>query len=390
MSDIYHHGVRVVEVNEGTRTIKTVSTAIIGLVGTSPTASAETFPLNKPVLITDITTALAALDADSSLHRALTAIDAQASPIVIVVRVEEGADDAATEANIIGGVDASGNKTGVQALLAAEQAFGVKPRILGAPEHDTQAVTTALVGVAQKLRAMAYATCSGCETKEEATAYRNLFGQRELMLLWPNFLAFNTDAAATIEVSSAAYALGLRAKIDSTAGWHKTLSNVAVNGVTGISKDVHFDLQDPATDAGYLNEDDVTTLINRQGFRFWGSRTASSDPLFAFENSTRTAQVIADTIADAHMWAVDKPLHPSLAKDIVEGVNAKLRELKALGLIVGAECWLNTDANTKDTLKAGKLYIDYDYTPVPPLENLLFAQRITDTYLIDFAAQVAA
>ncbi len=26
--------------------------------------------------------------------------------------------------------------------------------------------------------------------------------------------------------------------------------------------------------------------------------------------------------------------------------------------------------NDKDTLKAGKLTIDYDYTPVPPLENL--------------------
>ena len=40
------------------------------------------------------------------------------------------------------------------------------------------------------------------------------------------------------------------------------------------------------------------------------------------------------------------------------------------------------------TLKDGKLYIDYDYTPVPPLENLLFQQRITDRYLADFAASV--
>jgi len=90
------------------------------------------------------------------------------------------------------------------------------------------------------------------------------------------------------------------------------------------------------------------------------------------------------------MFAVDKPMHPSLAKDIIEGINAKFRELKALGLIIDASAWFDDVANTKDTLKAGKLYIDYDYTPVPPLENLLLRQRITDRYLVDFASRVNA
>jgi hypothetical protein len=81
-------------------------------------------------------------------------------------------------------------------------------------------------------------------------------------------------------------------------------------------------------------------------------------------------------------------MHPSLAKDILEGINAKFRELKALGLLIDANAWFDDQANTKDTLKAGKLYIDYDYTPVPPLENLLLRQRITDRYLVDFAARV--
>ena len=38
MSD-FHHGVRVTEINEGTRPIRTVSTAVIGLVATAPDAS---------------------------------------------------------------------------------------------------------------------------------------------------------------------------------------------------------------------------------------------------------------------------------------------------------------------------------------------------------------
>ncbi|VFS32403.1 major tail sheath protein [Salmonella enterica subsp. houtenae] len=44
----------------------------------------------------------------------------------------------------------------------------------------------------------------------------------------------------------------------------------------------------------------------------------------------------------------------------------------------------------KTPLKPGKLTIDYDYTPVPPLENLMLRQRITDRYLVDFASRVAA
>lgn len=40
----YHHGIRVVEINEGTRPIRTVATAIIRLVGTGPETDAERFP----------------------------------------------------------------------------------------------------------------------------------------------------------------------------------------------------------------------------------------------------------------------------------------------------------------------------------------------------------
>ncbi|EFF2230956.1 hypothetical protein D1O75_02855 [Escherichia coli] len=120
------------------------------------------------------------------------------------------------------------------------------------------------------------------------------------------------------------------------------------------------------------------------------SRCLSDDPLFAFENYTRTAQVLTDTMAEAHMWAVDKPLNPSLARDIIEGIRAKMRSLVSQGYLIGGDCWLDESVNDKDTLKAGKLTIDYDYTPVPPLENLMLRQRITDQYLVNFASQVSA
>ena len=149
-----------------------------------------------------------------------------------------------------------------------------------------------------------------------------------------------------------------------------------------------WDLQDPATDAGLLNQASITTLVNAQGFRFWGSRTCSDEPKFAFESATRTAQVLADTLAEGHLWAVDKPMHPSLVKDILEGINAKFRELKANGYLIDGSAWYDDTVNPATTLSDGKLNLDYDYTPVPPLENLLLRQRITDRYLADFATAI--
>ena len=387
MVDLYHHGVRVIEINTGTRAIRTVTTAVVGVVCTSSDANAVVFPLNTAVLITNLRAAIGAAGTNGTLAKVLAAISDQSDPVTVVVRVAEDVDAAATATNVIGGVVA-GNYTGLQALLAAQAQLGVKPRILGTPGLETAAVTAALVIVAKKLRAMAYAGIPGALDADDAVVYRNGFDARELMLIWPDFVAWNATTSTADIAFASARALGLRARLDVEQGWHKSLSNIAVNGVTGLSADVHFDLQDSATDAGVLNAAEVTTLVNVKGYRFWGSRTCSDEPLFAFEPAARTAQVLADSIAEAMLWAIDKPMHPSLVRDIVESINAKFRELKALGTIIDARAWYDETVNTTATLSAGKLYIDYDYTPVPPLENLLLRQRITDRYLSDFAARV--
>ncbi|WP_137936099.1 phage tail sheath protein [Chitinivorax sp. B] len=388
MATDYHHGVRVLELNEGTRPIRTISTAVIGLVALAEDADPVTFPENTPVLITDIYTAIGKAGSKGTLAAALDAIADQAKPLVVVVRVKQGATDADTTSNVIGTTTPDGKFTGIKALLAAQSRLGVKPRILGAPGLDSLPVATELASVAAKLRAFAYVSAWNCKTKEDASTYRANFGQREVMVIWPDFVNWNTTSNSENIAYATARALGLRAYLDEAEGWHKTLSNVPVQGVQGINKDVYWDLQDPATDAGYLNAANVTTLIRRDGFRFWGSRTCATDPLFAFENTTRTAQVLADTIADAHLWAIDKPMHPTLVRDIVEGIRAKGRELVTNGYLLGFDCWYDEQANSKDTLKAGKLTLDYDYTPVPPLENLQLRQRITDRYLLDFASKV--
>ena len=396
MSTEYHHGVRVIETNSVGAAIRMVSTAIIGLVCTAADADADAFPLNTPVLLTNPAGAIGKAGTQGTLASALMAIGKQVRAWTVVVRVEAGLDSASTTTNVIGTTTANGLRTGLQALLSAEGQLGVKPRIIGVPELDTQAVANEVASICQKLRAFGYIAARGttdayAATKEEATAYREEFGQREVMVMWPNFLAWDGEAGEAIEMPAVAYALGLRAKLDQQIGWHKSISNAVINGPEGITKDVFFDLQNPASDAGYLNSKEVTTIIRRSGYRFWGSRTCEEQGgKFAFENYTRTAQVLADTIAEAHFTFIDKPMHPSLVRDMLGYINGRFRDLVAGGYLIGADAFFDPDRNSKEDLAAGRLLINYRYTPVPPLENLIFEQSITDEFLAEFAQSIQA
>lgn len=382
------HGIKTNVLTTGTRNISALASGVIGLICTAtaaaggPTTALNTaFPLNTPVLVTDVRAAIANAGSGGTLKPALEAIYDQASPIVIVVRVAAENTTTAQNTAVIGN---AGTYTGIYALLAAESATGHRPRVIGAPGLDTAPVITALIPVAQKLRGMVYAGVTAA-TVADAVIFAGGFSARELMLIWPNWTgAFAGDAVAR--------ALGLRAQIDEQQGWHKTISNVGVAGVSGVSQNLFFDIQDPSTDVSALNTAKITTLVRSPsgGFIFWGNRTTSAEPLFAFEAATRTSQILQDEIAAGLMWAVDKPLTAFLVKDVIETINARIRALVVQQRLIGGRAWFDPALNAQADLAAGKLVIDYEFTPAAPLEGLELNQRITDKYYADLAQQLAA
>ncbi|CRL44155.1 Phage tail sheath protein [Sodalis glossinidius str. 'morsitans'] len=198
--------------------------------------------------------------------------------------------------------------------------------------------------------------------------YRKTFSQRELMIIYPDFIAYNAQSGKNETVPATAYALGLRAKLDAEQGWHKSLSNVALDGVLGISADIWWSLQGKDTDASDLNAHHVTTLIKRGGFY----------------TRTRTAQILADMIAEAHFSYMDKTLTPLLVKDVVDGINRKGMQLVTSGRLLGFSCWYDPADNPKETLREGQAHIRYKYTPVPPLESMGLIQTFTDEYFAVF------
>ncbi|QSB03238.1 hypothetical protein JWZ98_10055 [Methylomonas sp. EFPC1] len=139
----------------------------------------EAFPLNTPVLITGSRVAADKLDTlgdkAGTLPDALDAIFDQAGAMVVVIRVTEGVDFAATKSNIIGA-----GTTGVHAFLASESVVHVTPRILIAPgySHD-QAVVAELLGIADRLKAVIIADGPN-STDANAITYRGNFGSKRV------------------------------------------------------------------------------------------------------------------------------------------------------------------------------------------------------------------
>jgi phage tail sheath protein FI len=344
----------------------------------------EPFPLDTPVLITNVRKSIGLVGEGGTAKLALEAIADQGEPLVVLVRIAVEAE-IEDQVDLVIGATTDGVYTGIQALLVAESRFNVKPRILGAPGFDTQEVVNALIVAADQLRGYVYAACRDDDgamlaTRDLAAVYRNEYSARECMLIWPDWTGWSGKAVAT--------ALGTRAMLDQTIGWHQGISNIAVKGVTGISHPVSFDIRNSATDAGVLNQAPVTTLVQLNGYRFWGCRGTSDEPFFAFEVATRTAQAIQDAIADAEAHFIGKPMTVGTVRDIVETANARLSLWRIQGRLIGGTCWYDPDLNPIEALAAGALAIDYDYTYVAPLEGLTLNQRITGKYYLTFAQQL--
>lgn len=382
-----HHGITANEYTEGVRSISDISTAIIGMVCTAEDADAKAFPLNTPIFATSAYDLLAKAGTKGTLAKSLDAIVDQADAQVVIVRVADSKNTEELKANVIGTAE-GGSYTGLKALRRAKAVTGYTPKILGCPELDSQDVLTELVGVAQATRAFAYGSAGGNPDITEVGNYRKNFGQRELMLIDNEFMAFDPATKKTETAATIARVLGARAKLDKNVGWHKSISNTEINGVSGLKFARSFDLLDKNCDANTLNNKDVTTLIREDGFRIWGNRTCTNDSMMAFEVATRTAQIIQETIASAFMWALDKPMHPSLMEDIIMAINAKLAQYVNKGYILGARVFIDKTLNTSETVQAGQFTISYEFTWVPPLENMVFNQHVTDTFFVNLVDKV--
>lgn len=250
-------------------------------------------------------------------------------------------------------------------------------------------VVAELSGIAGRLRAMIAADGPNT-TKEAAVQYRQDWGSDRIMVIDPHVKVQKGTSVVTQPAS--ARVVGVQAGLDNTRGFWWSPSNQILNGVIGIARPIDWALNDRETEANYLNEHHVTTVIRdyeNGGFKLWGNRVTSGDSLKFFWSVRRTHDMIIESIEIASLIFVDRPFSRQLLLDIADTVNAYLRTLTRRGAILGGICWLDPTLNTPDQLAAGKLFVSYDAEGPAPLEHLVFEFNRNTGYYRELTEQAA-
>ncbi|WP_324831263.1 phage tail sheath family protein [Pseudomonas saxonica] len=377
------HGVTVALVDTGARTIALPSTSIIGLCDTftvSPAASAKP---NDLVLLTSEREAVAAFGEDAAITRAAKAVFLKAKAVIVACGVAVLEDAALQTSDIIGGVLASGQRTGLQALLDGKSRFNAQPRLLIAPKHSaTQAVATAMDALAGKLRAIAIV--DGPNTTDEAVlAYAQEFGSKRIYMVDPGVQQWDTITSKTIDAPASAFTAGLFAWTDTEYGFWASPSNKEFVGITGTTRPIEFLDGDETSRANLLNNANISTIIRDGGYRLWGNRTLSTDSKWAFVTRVRTVDIVMDAILAGHKWAVDRSITKTYVKDVTDGLEAFMRDLKNQGAVINFEVYADTALNTASQLEQGKVYWNIRFTDVPPAENPIFRVEVTNQWLTE-------
>ena len=381
----FFHGVTTTDIKTGARTISLPSSSIIGLCDTFTPGGLDggMAKAGELKLITTEREAIAAFGPNSAITKACKAIYTKAKAVIVAIGVPKLEDAALQTSAIIGGVLASGQRTGLQALLDGKSLFNAQPRLLIAPGHTaTQAVATALDSLAQKLRAIGI--LDGPRTTDEAVMqYADNFGSRNLFMVDPGVQYWDTDLSKTVDAPGSAWAAGLFAWTDAEYGFWASPSNKEFTGITGTTRAVEYLDGDETCRANLLNNANIATIIRDDGYRLWGNRTLSSDPKWAFVTRVRTLFILMDAVQAGHKWAVDRSITKTYVKDVTDGLDAFMRDLKAEGAIINFEVFPDTELNTASQIAQGKVYWRIRFTDVPPAENPNFLFEVTDQWMTE-------
>ena len=384
----FFHGVTTTLVQGGARTISVPSSSIIGLVaelspGWAALATPGAATPGVAVMLTTEREAIAAFGESSPITRAAQAIYTRAKAVIIAVGLEPLQEEAAMTSAVIGGVKADGTRTGLQALLDGKSLFNAQPRLLIVPGHSSKLpVATAMDALAEKLGAMAI--IDGPNTTDEAAMqFAEGFGSKRLFLVDPGVKFWDTEANADVDAPASAWTAGLFAWTDATYGFWASPSNKEFVGITGTKRPVEFNDGDPTCRANLLNNANITTIIRDDGFRLWGNRTLSSDPKWAFVTRVRTMDMVMAALLYGHKWAVDLPINKGYVKEVLEGLNAFMRDLKAQGAVINFEVYVDTERNTATQLEQGKVYWGVHFTDSPPAENPTFLVDVSNKWITE-------
>jgi hypothetical protein len=399
MTASFLHGVETVEITKGARTVTTVKTAIVGIVGTAPIEDVdeEYRTINTPTLISNEVDAVKYFGNSKTgftIPQALDAIFDQGAGIAIVINVYDPDKHSSVEdvkiSDINGGVDATtGKRTGLHAFEDCYSLFGYYPKTIIAPVFcEDTAVVSEMNTICNKIRAMGIVDAPVGATVQDVITGRGPQGtinfntsSERIILCYPHLKVYDSETD-TIKLQPYSQRLaGVIAAKDVDKGYHWSPSNTEIQGIVGIERQLTSMINDPTSEVNTLNEAGVVTVFNSygSGFRTWGNRSAaypSSTQPTNFINVRRTADILHESVEYSMLQFMDYPIDNGLIDSICETVNQFIRTLIGRGALIDGKCTFNQDKNTTTEIANGHLVFDIEFMPPTPAERITFESFI--------------
>lgn len=241
----------------------------------------------------------------------------------------------------------------------------------------TNPVCAELPGLLEQIRAVAF--IDGPDTTDEASVlWRNTFSSDRLYPIDPRVLVYDTDLGFDVPMAASPRFIGVQAKADREEGFHRSVSNKIINGITGVTRPVSY-----GDEANYLNENGIGTIIagDNGGWITWGNRTAS-DPtrLQMFLSIRRTTDFINEAIETAYRSFNDAPMTPRNVRRLIQGGNAFLRTLRDNEAIYEGKVYFDPMRNQDVELAKGRIGLGLRYLVPPPMEDISVVQAYEISY----------
>ena len=275
----YLHGVETIEIEKGARTIRTVKTAVVGLVGTAPIQNVddEYKTINEPVLISSDVDAVKYFGNATdgfTIPQALDAIFDQGAGVVLVVNVfdpeKHNSVSDVTKADIIGSVDANtGKRTGMQAFKDCYSLFGFFPKTIIAPVYcEDKAVVSEIQVICDKIRAIGIVDAPVGTTVQDAIKGRGPQGtinfntsSDRIVLCYPHLKVYDANSDSNVLEPYSQRLAGVIAAKDVDKGYHWSPSNTEIKGIVGVEKQLTSMINDPTSEVNTLNESGIVTVF---------------------------------------------------------------------------------------------------------------------------------
>ncbi len=393
------HGVETIEVTKGARTIQTVKTAVVGIVGTAPIEDVdnEYKTVNEPVLILNEIEAAKYFGKHKSgftIPQALDAMFDQGAGIAIVINVFNPAKHENVEdvklSDIIGGVDAlTGKRYGLKAFEDCYSLFGYYPKTIIAPVYcEDKAVVTEINTICNKIRAIGLVDAPVGATVQDVIKGRGNEGtinfntsSDRIVLCYPHLKVYDADTDSIKLQPYSQRLAGVIAAKDIEKGYHWSPSNTEIQGIIGVERQLTSMINDPTSEVNTLNEAGIVTVFNSygSGFRTWGNRSAafpSSTHPTNFINVRRTADILNESVEYSMLQFIDYPIDNGLIDSICETVNQFIRTLIGRGALIDGKCSFNEDKNHATEIANGHLLFDIEFMPPTPAERITFESFI--------------